>query len=270
MGNIIDFIFDEKKLSDFGYILVDFDSPSDEYVVSEISYETFKASNSDIWIRSSASYESPLSCTLSIMKNPCVFYDDIALTRGEVEELTRWLSRKQYKTFRFVESDDSDPIYHEAKINIKCKKNNGQIIGLILEIETNRPYGYSPMPSVVMDVNKGNEIAINVSYDDEGDFYPDYMSVMLLEDGDLKIENKKYTNVTTIKNCVAGEEIVFNGKTLQISSSLKRIFGDDECNYVFPKFVQVYGEDTNIFTFSLNCRIIINYNSIRKVGMYYG
>ena len=89
-----DFIFDGQKLSDFGYVIVDFNSSAGVSTsdISKMSYTDVKAPLSDISHNVSTTYESNLSTQIQIMKNHCT-EEKIEITNDELSQLTRWLCR---------------------------------------------------------------------------------------------------------------------------------------------------------------------------------
>ena len=77
-------------------------------------------------------------------------------------------------------------------------------------------------------------------------------------------ENVRTYSSTVVKNNGATETIVIDGANQIISSSSKRIFGDDFVNW---KWLELY-DGKNEITVEGNCEVILEYRCIRKVGEY--
>lgn len=270
----MDFYFNGKKLSDFGYIQCYINStPSVETaLVSQTNFNSFKSSRSDLWRRTNVTYDSPLSKSIQICKNPCNGESEIS--EEEVRMMQRWLCKKDYYAFRFInesETDDDEIIWHEAKIDMSKIIIGEKCIGLQLDIITNAPYGYV-VRTHDFTVSAGEEIVINYQPDSSGYVFCDY-AINILENGDLKIINKSivnyHINTTLIKNCNVGNSILINSRIQQISP----LSHSDNFNYIFPR---LYASDANIsnsgiapnkISFSLACKVHISYRELRKVGI---
>ena len=141
---ITDFIFDEQELSGFGYIIVDFNSSSelDISTVSDMSFTDVKSPLSNVSHNVATSYGENLSRTIQIMKNPCD-NDVLDITNDDLSELSRWLCRKDYKLFKWVDDEDDDEIFYEVQIKLrKIELGNGRV-GVELDIISNRPFGFT-------------------------------------------------------------------------------------------------------------------------------
>lgn len=273
----MDFYFNGKRLSDFGYIQCYIDSaPSVETsLVSQTNFNSFKSSRGDLWRKTNITYDSPLAKSIQICKNPCDGESEIS--EEEVRIMQRWLCKNDYYAFRFIsesETDDNEIIWHKAKIDMSKITIGEKCIGLQLDITTNAPYGYV-VRSYDFTVSAGEEIVIDYQPDNSGYVFCDY-TIDILEDGNLKIVNKNirnyHINTTLINNCKAGNSILIASKIQQISP----LSHSDDFNYIFPR---LYASDSDIsnsgnlgiasnkITFSLACKVHISYEESRKVGM---
>lgn len=266
---IEDFIFDGQKLSGFGYVICSFGSVGMETTpVSELNFSTVKAANSDITHKVSSSHNENLSKTIQIMKRNCSdIADDYRITNDDISALTKWLCRKDYKWFRWVESNDDDEIFYEVKIDLRQILLSDDRLGVELTITANRPYGVTREIKSVRDFTSDTPITCSIYSDEEGYIYPD-MIITLKESGDLKIHNAYENRDTYIGGCTKGEVItIHGGDTLQIESSVEDHKLSESFNYKFPRLCNAYGKSENIITSSLNCTIEFRYRGIRKVGI---
>lgn len=243
---IQDFIFDGRALSDFGYMAV-FENSEDVIDVSAMQFNTIKGALSDIDHRVSHTYEQNYTSTFLIMKNLCDTPEDEQwMTHDDIIEMTRWLARKQYKWFRFIDDEDDDEVWYKVQIKITKEYIGTHVVGLQLTVTANAPYGFT---REIKHNLSGEESRIQVYSDEEGYIYPD-MTIEILKDGDFELLNEYENRITRIANCVAGEVITISGgDNLQISSSVDHDFTKD-FNYVFPRLCNMYGDNNNIIDVS--------------------
>lgn len=135
-----DFEFDGINLSEFGFIICNFDSKglntvSNGSVITFNTVSTHSGSKHDL---TSTEYEDCLETTIQICKNYCSS-DVKEITSTEFRQLTKWLSRKKFLKFKILDEDYID-LYFEASFNINRIEFNGILYGLELEVMTNRPF----------------------------------------------------------------------------------------------------------------------------------
>ena len=289
---ITDFLFDDQRLSDFGYMIGSLGGVNDEtVVVSNMDYTEFKSPRTDISHKVATSYPDNYSTTIQIFKkvncqNPSTIADEDALTPNDISTLTKWLCRKDYHQFKWIDNYDSryDPVDVNAGIsnivyNVRFHVSKlmvlGMCMGLELTINTDKPYGYAANDA-------GNEttissaygtISINMYGDEEGFIYPD-VEVTLSAGGAFRLTNTTIGTSTEVLGCTAGEKLTFKGgDLLQITSDVPSHDLATKFDYQFPKLYNDYASSAstnpyvNVLESSLPCHIKVSYKEIRKVGI---
>ena len=253
-----------------GYMIL-YDNAIDETSpVSTMDFATFKAAQSDISHKTSTSYPEGLTRVISIYKNPCE-HEDLNLTNIDISYLSRWLSRKQYKWFRWINDETDMEIWYQVQIKIDKIEYGDNVIGLQLTIQANRPYGVTRPIKSSYKCEAGTEHMITINTDEEGYIYPD-MVIELLESGDFQLKNKREPNrIMKIDGCIVGEKLTITGSDiLQIESNKypnrKKALADD-FNYLFFRLSYKDGNGKNIFIPNMKCNISMSYRGIRKVGI---
>jgi len=235
-----------------------------------MQFETIKAALSDISRKTSHTYESNYTSTFLIMKNSCDYDDGEFLSHDDVSELTRWLARKQYKWFRFIDDDDDDEIWYKVQIQVSKEYVGDNVIGLRLIVTANAPYGFTrEFTKSNTELEEGEDFDIRIYSDEEGYIYPTCV-VTCPTAGTLTITNTTEGRVTRVANCSANEVITFIGEDTQqiISSDTTHDF-TKHFNYVFPRLYVEYGNYNNTFECEINGEtpeVTFSFRGIRKVG----
>lgn len=261
---VSDFIFDGRSLSSFGYVLINTNT-EDTQDVSEMELEYIKGARNDRSYSAGYKYDANLTATYTIIKDYCEFPDNQDMTDEEVSEMTRWLCRKQYKWFRFIDEDEdnNDEVWYKVQWTVKKKFIGDSVVGLEITLHTNAPYGFTKQIENSYD---GKSFTVNVDSDEEGYIYPD-ITITLLEGGDFELTNSYENRKTKLKNCVEGETITLLGYDLQQIESTETHDFINEYNYKFPRLCCEYTNTVNSFETNLNCVVTMKYREIRKVGL---
>ena len=265
---ITDFIFDGQELSGFGYIICDFDGASgtETHSVSEKSFTNIKSPLSSKSHVIATSDENDLNRTIQIMKSPCN-NENLDVTNDDLSELSRWLCRKEYKLFKWVDDKDDDEIFYEVQIKLRKIELAGGRVGAELDITANAPHGFTRKIINKFSLNNANSKSITVFSDDEGYIYPNVI-ITIKEDGNLELVNHYENRTTYVADCKSGEILTFiGGNVLQIISSDESHDLSACCNYKSPRFCVEYRNYVNTFTSNLSCDVVMEHKGIRKVGL---
>lgn len=260
-----DFEFDGRSLSSFGMVLCRFDSGGLDTIDGvEITFNTISTMGGLKHALVSTQYEDCLETTLQICKHSCTS-DVQEITSSEYRELTKWLSRKKFLKFKIIDEDHIDLYYESAFISINKIEINGRLIGLELNMITNRPFALKEPRTIIIknSLNDGAYSISDTSYE-EGYIYPQ-TEITILEDGNLNIYNALEDRNTYIANCVAGEVITMDYPIIHSSISSHNIQND--FNWNFFRVANTYRNSKNELIISIPCTIKIKYSPIVKVGL---
>lgn len=266
----MDFIFDGERLSEKGYMMCYDGVDEEELSASSMVYNTIKASLSDVVHKVSHTYEENYTRTFAIMKSPCVD-QEYFLTEDDISLLSKWLVRKQYKVFRYIdisedeeEEDVPHPVWYKVQNTLSKIYYGDNVIGLTVTVNANAPYGFADTTTEVWNTASKT---ITVATDEEGYIYPNFI-ITMAEGGNLQLTNSRENRTTTINNVVSGEVITINGgDTQQITSSVAAHDLSVDFNYLFPRLCAEYGNYSNTLATNLSCNITMTYNGVRKVGL---
>lgn len=278
----IDFEYDSQNLSDFGFVICDFNGSSDEETVSAGSVITFNRvsrHNSRQYGLTSTNYDECLEFVFDICKNECEDSEGLVITDGEFRMLMRWLNRRRFLKLRFIDEEigeenstnegDGDNIvssacFYNASFNIEKITIGGELYGLRLTTSTDKPFGYGERITESHTFSNSNEEYVISDMSDEiGAFTPD-VKITCASSGTLQISNSTLQSVMVIDNCTSGEVINIYGDTLIIETSKASHRICDDFNFEFLKIGNSYSNRENVISASAPCSIEISYNPIIK------
>lgn len=264
----IDFEYDGQYLSNYGFIICDFDFSSgakETTVGSNIVFNKTSIDKGQKYYLSSSQYDECFSTTFDICKNPDIYdTEEMKISQLEYSELANWLNRKSFYPFSIL-VDDNCPFYYNVSFNISQIRINEILYGLRLTMETDAPFAFK-QPQHIEITNKisnGKHSILSVS-DDEGYIYP-HTEITINQDGTLKIINSQGNRITQIKNCSVGEVITMDYPIIQSSKPSHKI--QDDFNWNFIQISNSYRNNINELTISIPCQINMTYSPIAKIGI---
>lgn len=265
MKKFFDFEYDNHALSDFGFMICKFGSDGLQTISngSQITFNTISKLTGKEFELVSVQYDNCLESTFQICKNPCS-NDNLEMTVEEVRKLSRWLNRKEFLKFKLFDDEYYD-LYFEASFNISRIELEGKIVGLELNMITNRPFALQEPKTILIEntVTNGTKV-INDNSDEEGYIYP-YMEITINQDGDLSIYNKFEDRTMLIKNCTVGEVITLDYPIIKTSYDSHKIQND--FNWNFFRISNTFNNPRNEITISIPCTIKLTYSPIVKIGI---
>ena len=278
-----DFEYDNEKLSDYGMMICSFHGTGGFETVSsgaDITFHQQKSAGSNNFHLYASAYDAPYTTTFQIFKNPCLRKTPAEqfLSADEISALQRWLCRKdRYHKFK-PDQDGYRNLFWKAAFTSKQVMLQGQAVGLELTMFTDAPYAYLDMSPLAFDCKANVPFTIYDMSDEEGYIYPSVEITCLKhnEDGEtytLELSNSRDHNTMRIAGCREGETITIDGEHLIISSSCPTASSEahaslsSDFNYSFPKIINTYGNTRNDFTPNIDCRIVLRYFPVKKLGL---
>lgn len=259
----LDFEYDKHYLSDFGFIVCDFNQAVGADIVdtgSDITFNTVSINRGKKRNAVGAQYEECLQTTIHICKDPDKT-DDKVISRDEYRDIVRWLCREEYLPLCVIYDDnfECDTCYFDASFNVNKIEINKILYGLELTIQTNRPFGYGVERKEYIQFT---ETALQNRVIDHNDVigitHPD-MTITCSQDGALSISNETIGCTMTIQNCVQGEIIEIYGNERIITSSVATHALYNDFNFQFFQIGNTYEDRKNTISASAPCVVEIRY-----------
>lgn len=270
---VTDFEYDHKILSSMGYMICSFNGGFNESVSngSIITLNTTQFQNGARHELTSSTYQECLTATFSICKNPCVFYDDVEFAAEEIRILMRWLNRRKFLKFRFLEKDYVDYIFNATFTTINRVEAGGKCIGLELTMQTDKPYGYfRPITKIFRSKEPNWKFVMGVDSDESTSLYAK-IEIVMYSGGKLEILNETSNELTSIRNCSVNEIITMDYPMIssraseEDETSLHDIPNDFNWNWF--RIVCGVERAKNKVSVNLPCKITMTYQPIVKMGL---
>lgn len=265
-----DFIYDGNYLSDFGFIVCEFNgngNVSSADTGSEISFNTVPIGNGSRFSVTGTRYDTALKTKFQICKNPAMFPEaEMEITSEEFRALSRWLNRKEFLWFHscdWCEPERQKP-WFRASFTLTRMDSGGATYGIELDMVTDAPFGYGEEITEEFEFTDG-ELSLLFSDDNDeiGETYP-ALKITCGASGTLTLSNDRTGCACTIENCVSGEVITFSGDTQIIKTSSTTHDIANDFNYDFFRFGNTFDDVANTITVSMPCTVEMTYRPIQK------
>ena len=264
----LDFQYDNRYLSDYGFMVCDFNGQDGANFVSagsQITFEKTKRNNGYKHSLISAQYNECVTTEFDICKIPEI-YDDLEITNEECRDLFRWLARKEFCKFNVLSENENDfeTCYFLASFTIKKIYIREKLFGLHLTMQTDSPFGFGNTKQYTKNVSNGSG---TITIDDESDEIGDtniLMEVTCKSSGNLVITNTTTGLATVINNCSYNEVITINSDLQIITSSDSNHNIMNDFNFIFFKISNSLTGRKNTIRFSMPCSVSITYTPIIK------
>ena len=256
------FVFDGVDSASYGIAVVYFGSLESSYSAgdqTELKLETY--GNGNKWSIVSQKYSEPISFKMQIINK-----DGSEITREKERALKKWLCRQG--TFHWLQFTMEDEcICYRANFSNPQLLPVGKVVGMEFTVTTDSPHGYSSTIKKRFSFPaKNGNTNIFVNSDDYDYIYP-LMKITVLSSGTLTLTNDNESDTHNnfyLSNCIANETITIDSAIpcLESSVSSHDVFTDS--NKRFPRLKQ----GKNKLTFSLPCKVEMEYRESRKVGVF--
>lgn len=264
-----DFEYDGLTLSSMGFIISSFDSSGLETISngSQATFNTIPIQRGAKFELTSVTYDSCIETTFQICKDPCK-NDEMEISLEELRYLARWLSREEYRPFRFMDEEEYINIFYEAKFDLSKIEIGGALYGLELNMQTNSPFAKKTKRVITLNFTTENEGKVFYDTSDrEGYIYPQ-TEITVNADGDLSIHNGIEDRTMFIGGCKNGEVITLNypliTSTLETDATRKLA---NNFNWNFFRIANDFRNSKNEITASIPCTMKLTYSPIAKVGI---
>lgn len=250
-----DFEYDGKRLSDFGFIICDFNNKKGAVTTEiggKIKFNKISYHNGRRHSLASTEYSDCIELTFDICKDPDRFdYESYEITDEEFQDIVRWLNQPYFLRMEFFNEEPfSRHEYYNASFNLSKITVGDKLYGINLKMETDSPFAYGDEEIINVTMGEFEEFAslyISEAFIVKSDcfVYPKLI-IKCQEDGELGVGNANCAvdpNDTdayfTIRNCKVGEIITIDCDRETISSSEKTHNMSDDFSFTFFPLITI-------------------------------
>lgn len=202
-----DFVFNGERLSDHNLMICNFDGSESTQNGGDVTFITVKPPYSDKHTYYTYSYETPISLTFSICKNPCKTTDeDMCLNQDEQSYLKRWLQRADGYYWLAFDQDGFEDVWFNSKFNLQPHFIDGRVVGYDVTVDTDSPYGYSQENKNEFSIKVGDSYKIIDYSDSVGSIYPKTQINVLPITNKYVYEGSFQVNLTVYKIFTTGSD----------------------------------------------------------------
>lgn len=274
-----EFIFDGISSKEYDLLICSFDSgkSGSATVGSHIEYTTFKAPNSNKWVKTGSTYSEQLTFTFSVCKFQCGNSHNDPLSERELAFFMRWLVRKDYKYLNFVQ-EGYENIFFNCQINAEKYEVGGKCYGLTLTVTCDAPFGWSEPMSTTISSSTDTTVRLYDSSDEIGIIYP---TMTIISNAgttdtpqDITICNALTGDEMKINNCITDEQITIQDMKIKSSECYEVSEGTgydgdhltffDDFNWKWLSIGNTFDNRVNEITITGNCNIELNWRVPRK------
>lgn len=218
-----DLIFDDFRASDYGLCIASFSdngSTENEVPMAPSVIEKYIGFHpTPIYL--GMQYEEKLKPTITFIKNPSIFNTKLAFTQKEIRGILRKLTGfKGYHWLKLIDYLLEEDIWYKARISgISYQKVGGDIVGIILEMECDSPFGYSTEHTMCLSVKENTPFYVYNDTDDLHNYVFPYAEIKSFNNGKIEITNISDNSWTTELSNMKSEEIVSMDSQREILTS---------------------------------------------------
>ena len=263
----LDFEYDGQRLSDHGFVICNFGGGTSNFDTvsagSKITFNKVSRNRGAVYSLTGTKYEECITTTFTICKDP-TSNDDLLINGAECRTLMRWLNRREFLRFCFLDDQERETYYYNASFNVNKIMVNRELFGLELTMEADRPFALGPTVKESWTVsNTALPYILNDVCDEVGSICPT-VKITCLEAGTMTLHNSMGDVTTVIKNCTQNEVITIHGDTQIIETSMNSHKLYRDFNFEFFRIGNTIGSRSNSITASIKCNIELSYDPIIK------
>lgn len=228
-----DFILGTFRASDYGFIVGSFSyggESEDDIGMSLQTIEEFIGHN-PVPVYLGQKYTDKLKPQITLVKNPCIFYEDLYFDEKDCRSILRLLTGiRGYQWLRLIPQRHGENLWYKARINsVSFKRIDGHVAGLILNMECDSCFAWSEEYNVTIHAKAGQHFCIYNSTDDLNNYVYPVVSLRPSSAGLLSITNLSDGNlISRIDHVQADETItVDSGRQILTSDPAHDLLLDD-------------------------------------------
>ena len=220
-----DLILGNFRASDYGFIVGSFlyDGESEDDIGMSISTIEEFIGHTPVPVYLGQTYSDKLKPQITLVKNPCVFYDNLYFDEKECRTVLRLLTGiKGYQWLKPVTQKPGEDLWYKARINsVSYKRADGHVAGIILNMECDSCFAWSGEYNITIHAKADQHFCIYNNTDDLNNYVYPMVSLIPSSAGLLSITNlSDNKRISEINHIQANEKITIDSRRQILSSDL--------------------------------------------------
>lgn len=261
-------IWGNFRSSDYGLIIGSFsyNGESEDDLGMNISTIEEFIGNNPVPIYLGQKYTDKLKLQITLIKNPCVFHDNLYFNEKDCRTVLRILTGiKGYQWLKLITQILDEDLWYKTRINnVSYKRIGGHVAGIILNAECDSCFAWSSEYNITVNAKANHPFYFFNNTDDLNNYVYPKVSILSSSAGNLSITNISDNNwISEIKNIKSKEKITIDSGHQIISSSLNHELLLDDFNLGWFRLVP----DKNEYISNMDINVSMKYRVPRKVGI---
>ncbi len=211
-------------------------------------------------------YSDKLKLQVTLIKNPCVFYDGLSFSEKDCRSILRILTGgKGYQWLKLITQELDEDLWYRARTNsVSYKRIDGHITGIILNLECDSCFGWSKEYKITIHAEAHHPFYIYNNTDDLNNYVYPTVDIVPFSTGTISVTNLSDNSwCSEIKNIRQNEKITIDSRHQTISSNLAHDLLLNDFNLGWFRLIP----DKNEYVSTSNITISMKYRVPRKVGV---
>lgn len=263
-----DLIFGDFMASNHGLMIGSFtynDESEDDIGMSMTTIEEY-IGHDPVPVYLGQKYSDKLRLRITLLKNPCVYYDDPSFTEKDCRGILRLLTgAKNYRWLKLITQEPDEDLWYRARtVSVSYERIGSRVVGIILGLECDSCFAWSKEYAITVNVVAGQHFYIYNNTDDLNDYVYPVIEAVPSSSGTISVSNLSDNRwLTEIRNVRQGERITLDSKHQIISSDLSHDLLLDDFNLGWFRLAPGQNE----YVSGSDMTILMKYRVPRKVGI---
>lgn len=265
---INDLILGDFRVSDYGLIVGSFSyggESEDDIGVNISAIEEYIGHN-PVPVYLGQKYSDKLRLQITLIKNPCIFDDDLSFTEKDCRSILRFLTGgKGFQWLKlFSQKLDEDLWYRARTSSVSYKRIGCRVVGIVLNLECDSCFAWSKEQEITVRAEAGQPFYIYNNTDDLNNYVYPVVEIVSASAGTIAVTNRSDKDwISEINNIRQNERIRIDSGHQIISSGLRHDLLLNDFNLGWFRLVP--GQNEYVSNSSIT--ISMKYRAPRKVGI---
>lgn len=218
-----DLILGDFRVSDYGLMVGSFSyngEAEDDTGMNLSTVEEYIGHN-PVPVYLGQKYSDKLKLHITLIKNPCVFYDDPSFSEKDCRGILRLLTGTNgYRWMKLLTLEPDEDLWYRARtVSVSYERIGGRVVGIILNLECDSCFAWSREYAITVNAEAGRHFYIYNNTDDLNDYIYPVVQIIPASAVTVAVTNlSDGSRLSEIKNIRQAEKITLDSRRQIISS----------------------------------------------------